>query len=362
MKKLFRGTAVASTITVVLLVVVSGSFTAGVGEAQSAGYRLMVTNSMGEHISIVEPEIGEVEQFAVGPAPWGIALTEDGRAFVSTAAGVAVFDIASETVVASVPYLTGIDAVRFGEYRAGGMGIVASPDGERVYVGVHVNTGPGWLEVLDTQSLEMLSRVHVGVRPFDVAITPDGSEVYSIDHDSYTVTVVDTFEMTTHTIDVAPLGYGGFDKPHYGKVLLDGTLLLPYQGKVMLELDPGILEPTSRPLTSDTHMHGISTNAAETCAVIVGTGPAGSASGSPGLTLLDLDTGAESILPLDKPHEMTVVSDDCTTAYVTGGYSFANGGWDGISIVDLGSGTVTEVPVPDRPLWIVFVPERTPAS
>jgi hypothetical protein len=198
--------------------------------------------------------------------------------------------------------------------------------------------------------------VQVGVRPFDVAISPDGSEVYSIDHDSFTVTLVSTSDGSARTIDIAPLGYGGFDKPHYGKVLADGTLLLPYQGKQMLVLDPVSGETSSWPLTSDSHMHGIATNAAESCGVIVGTGLAGSAAGPPSLTLFDPSGAETGVLPLDKPHEMAAITNDCSTAYLTGGYTFAEGGWDGISVVDLESGAITEIAVPDRPLWIVFVP------
>lgn len=341
---------------IVLLLLGASGFGAGDAHAQTDAPRRLVTNSTGRHISVVDPTSGDVEQFEVGPAPWGVALSGDGRAFVSTATGIAVFDLESERVITTVPYLTEVGEVGFAEYREGGMGIVASPDGQHVYVGVHVNSGPGWLETLNTQTLEFESRVQVGVRPFDVAISPDGSKVYSIDHDSFTVTVVDTANQTTRTIDVAPLGYGGFDKPHYATVLDDGRLLLPYQGKLMLVLDTVSGESTTWPLTADSHMHGIATNADQTCGVIVGTGPAGSAAGPPSLTLFD-PAGAETVvLPLAKPHEIAAITDDCSTAYLTGGYTFANGGWDGISVVDLESGAVREIAVPDRPLGIVLIP------
>jgi DNA-binding beta-propeller fold protein YncE len=359
MKNSARFNALRIAIIAIMLLPVAGTTSSDV-PAQSSAVRLLTTNSMGSHISIVAPDTGDVEQFEVGPAPWGIALTGDGRAFVSTATAVAVFDLESESVIATVPYLTAIGEAGFGEYRAGGMGIVASPDGQRVHVGVHVDTGPGWLETLNTETLEFESRVQVGVRPFDVIISPDGGEVYSIDHDSFTVTVVDTRELDARTIDVAPLGYGGFDKPHYAKVLADGRILLPYQGKLMLVLDPDSGESTTWPLTSDSHMHGIATNAEETCGAIVGTGPAGSASGPPSLTLFDPNGAETVVLPLEKPHEMAAITDDCATAYLSGGYTFANGGWDGISVVDLESGAVTEMTVPNRPLWLTLLPSGSP--
>jgi DNA-binding beta-propeller fold protein YncE len=202
--------------------------------------------------------------------------------------------------------------------------------------------------------------VQVGVRPFDVVISPDGNEVYSIDHDSFTITAINTGDLTSRTIDVAPLGYGGFDKPHYAKVLADGRVLLPYQGKLMLVIDPDSGDATTWSLTSDSHMHGISTNAEETCGAIVGTGPAGSASGPPSLTLFDPNGVETGVLPLEKPHEMVAITNDCSSAYLTGGYTFANGGWDGISVVDLESGHMTEIAVPNRPLWLTLLPGDTP--
>jgi hypothetical protein len=95
--------------------------------------------------------------------------------------------------------------------------------------------------------------------------------------------------------------------------------------------------------------------------LVVGTGPAGSATGPAALTLLELATGAEANLPLARPHERVVASPDGHWAYLTGGYTFANGGWDGLTVVDLQARTVVaELPVPDRPLDVAVLPPRTP--
>jgi hypothetical protein len=40
-----------------------------------------------------------------------------------------------------------------------------------------------------------------------------------------------------------------------------------------------------------------------------------------------------------------------------GRHTFANGGWDGVSVVNLQQHTVTEILVPGRPLDIAIVPE-----
>ena len=78
-------------------------------------------------------------------------------------------------------------------------------------------------------------------------------------------------------------------------------------------------------------------------------------SGGPSLTIFDLATGAEEIIPLAKPHERVVVRRDGRRAFLTGGY-LLTGGWDGITVVDLENRTTREVAVPDAPLDVTLVP------
>ena len=89
---------------------------------------------------------------------------------------------------------------------------------------------------------------------------------------------------------------------------------------------------------------------------IVGTGPAATATNGPDLSVVDLVTGDEHTYQLDRPHECVVLSPDEATAWLTGGYTFANGGWDGLTALDLASGSARQIAVPDRPLAIVVVP------
>ena len=105
-----------------------------------------------------------------------------------------------------------------------------------------------------------------------------------------------------------------------------------------------------------THQHGVALAPDGRRLLIVGTGPAGGARGEPRLTILDLETQDEDHIPLQRPHEQVALSPDGDVAYLTGGFTFANGGWDGIAIVDLRQETVTELPVPDRPLDIAVLP------
>src|SRR5262245_40874831 len=64
------------------------------GPATETDRLLLVTNSAGRHVSVVDPASGVVERIEVGAAPWGIALAPDGRGYVSTAEGLAVLDLA----------------------------------------------------------------------------------------------------------------------------------------------------------------------------------------------------------------------------------------------------------------------------
>ena len=310
------------------------------------------------HVSFVDPAAGVVAQVEVGAAPWGLALAGDRRAYVATAEGVAVVDTARRQRLALVPYRAAVGPPQSGEYRPGGMGIAAAPDGRHVYVGVYLPNGPGQLEVLDTERLAMVAAASVGARPFQVLVGRDGREVYTVDHDSFTVTVVEPLAARSRALAVAPLGRGAFDKPHYAALRPDGHLLLPFQGRRLVDLDPASGALATTPLTADTHQHGVALTPDGRRLLIVGTGPAGGAQGRPSLTVLDTATGDEALVPLARPHETVASSPDGRRAYLTGGYTFADGGWDGVTIVDLARRVVAELPVPGRPLDIAILPAR----
>ena len=235
------------------------------------------------------------------------------------------------------------------------MGITVTPDGKWVAVGIHLNGSSGVVELYDVDQGAFVATVPVGVRPFDVVAAPDSTTVYSIDHDSFTITAIDIASQTPTTIDAAPLGYGEFDKPHYAAVRSDGTLLLPYSGRLLWMLDPVTGASTSLSLTSNSHQHGIALSADETTAYIVGTGPAGPSDGPPSLTILDLESGEENIIVLEFTHEQVALTEDGATAMLTGGFTFADGGWDGITQIDFQSGSIESMQVDGKPLGIVRI-------
>ncbi len=293
-----------------------------------------------------------VELLEIAPSPWGATGSVDGKMYISSAQDLTIVDTENLTIHAAVPYRTLIESAGYGEYRSGGMGIAVTPDGSIVAVGINMNGSNGLVELFDVAAGTFVATVAVGVRPFDVVAAPDSRHVYTIDHDSFTITAIELETLTATTLDAAPLGYGAFDKPHYAAMRSDGTLLLPYVGKILWILDPVTGESSSLPMTANTHQHGITLSDDEKSAYIVGTGPAGPANGPPSLTILDLETGMERIIELGRPHEQVALTSDGMSAILTGGYTFADGGWDGITYIDLETGAILEELMPGRPLAI----------
>jgi hypothetical protein len=243
------------------------------------------------------------------------------------------------------------------------MGIALSPAGDLLYVGVYLASGPCRLELIDPARLEVVGDVQIGLRPFDVLAGPASGgrrEAYALDHDSYSVTVVDASDPAqprARTLAAAPLGRGAFDKLHYGALRpSDGRLLLPVQGRVLLELDPASGDSRAHPMRAGTHQHGVALSPDGGTLYVVGTGPAGTVHGGPRLTAIDLATHSETHIPLARPHERLALSPDGGRAFLAGGFSFAGGGWDGLTVVDLAAGTTAEIPVPSRPLDVLVLP------
>lgn len=283
----------------------------------------------------------------VGASPWDVAVAGN-RAYVSAARHVAVVDLRSRRVLARIPYRTRVPRVERGEYRAGGMGIAADAARGRVYVGVNAaDGGAGALELLDTRRLQSLGAVRTGIRPFDVLVAADGGSVYTVDHDSYGVTAVDVASRRARFLPVAPLGRGAFDKLNYGAVDPAGRLLLPINGEVLAVLDPATGRVRTRPMRARVHQAGVTLSRGRLLTVGAEALDAGS---RPSLSVYELGSGRERVLPLRRPHEAVAASRDGRLAYLTGGYT--RGGWSGISVVTLATGRVRELRLPAAPLGI----------
>lgn len=343
-----------------LLYVASVLVTAFAALAQSQtpsitlAYRLLVTNSNSNTVSLIDPQTGVLDKLEVGSAPWGIALAGDDRAYISTADGIAVVDVKRWQLITLIPYHTPVRTGQFGEYRQGGMGITLDPDGKTAYVGVYTGGRGDYLEVLDIATFEITAVVPVGIRPFDVVISPDSKQVISIDHDSYSATIIDTKTLEPITVSLAPLGHGAFDKPHYAAIDQNGHLWLPYQGRILLDFDPVSGKYITYPISASTHQHGVAFTPDQSQMLIVGTGAAGEVNNPPSLTILTMATMQEMIIPLTQSHEKVLVSPDGQQAFLSGGY-LLDGGWNGITNIDLRTYTSREIHVPDAPLDMVII-------
>ena len=328
---------------------------------------LLVTAFADAHLVLVDPDVGEVGRIEVGRAPWGVAVAPDRLAYVATLDGVAVVDIAARERIALVPYRSTLAAEPVGgEYRPGGLGLAVSPDGSRVYVGVTTAfPAPGVLEVFDTDTRHVVATVPVGIRQFDVLVSTDGTTVYAVNHDSFDVTVVETATLTASaTFRAAPLGdalgLGSWNKPHYAALSPSGTLLMAYKGVVLLELDPRTGDSTQRPLASATHSQGVEMTPDGERLLVVGDGPDDTSLAGPSLEVVDLASGASTVIPLAGSHNDVAVSPDGGRAYVSGGSSREGASYpDVVTVVDLEALEVIGThEVPGNPLIIVPWPLR----
>lgn len=329
------------------------------------GNIFVVTESHSDKIAFVDltNSVQPVQsETIVGSAPWAIAAHEPSRrGYVTTGEGLAVVDLDSRERIALVPYLAQPTEQSFGEYRAGGTGVVVTPDGRAVYAGVHRDGLDSTVERFDTETLTFTDSFDVGLRPFDVQISPSGHEVYTIDHDSFTLHTITIADHAVTRTEVAPFGTDGglmsHMKPHYAAVAEDGTLYLPYQGKGLVIYSPEDQSYRTETMTGDSHQHGVSLTA-DGRLLVVGVGPIGGATLGPSLTVRTIDTGEEILVPLGNGHENPVEwldsPDGRPKAVLTGG-STSRGPWDGLTVVDLESHEITEFTVPGFPQMGVFI-------
>jgi len=320
----------------------------------------LVTSSGSNTVEFVNGVTGEYSTLEVGASPWGLAVGPGRIAFAATGEGVAEFDTLHRRLNSVTPYSSWSGEISYGEYRPAGMGIAVAPDGSTTYTGVYLPEGDSLLEVMNVESKQVVAAVPIGLRPFQVLVSKDGAFVFTIDHDSYSVTVLDTDTKKTVTRKVAPLGdvngLSGFGKPHYAALAENGDLLLPFQGQTLLRVDPLTGESSLQPLTANTHQHGIALSPDGSLAAIVGTGAAGGATNGPSLTILEIETGTEQIVPLDRQHEQAIWSHDRRRVVLTGGYTFGAGGWNGLTLFDFETENITEWELGSLPLEIARLP------
>ena len=154
--------------------------------------------------------------------PREIRVLPDGsKAYVTTADGVTVLDLTTNTVAASIAAA------------GGAIGLDVAPDGSAVFFTQRDGTS-GLLREIDTGTDAIVgSGIPVGIEPNGVAVSPDGSEAY-VANGRALVYVVDLIAETTTVILT-----GTGTAPQSVDVTSDGTLLFvsDRDGGQVLEID-----------------------------------------------------------------------------------------------------------------------------
>jgi YVTN family beta-propeller protein len=93
-------------------------------------------------------------------------------------------------------------------------GVAVTPDGSRVYVTNLNNT----VSVIATATNSVVATISVGNGPLGVAFTPDGSKAYVANQFDHTVSVIDTATnavTATVAVGTSPIAFGIFIRPKF---------------------------------------------------------------------------------------------------------------------------------------------------
>ena len=193
---------------------------------------LVVANKAGDTVSFIDLDSGrEAARVAVGRAPHELAVSPDGRTVLvgeygpesAHGSSVAILDLASASVVGridvgpnsrphSVAFLPGgsravvtlqdsdalavLDLASRAVVRTIATGgreshmVRLSPDGRRAYVTSRL--GEGTLSIIDLEGGSPTRVLETGAGAEGLAVTPDGREVWVLDREAGTISIVDT--------------------------------------------------------------------------------------------------------------------------------------------------------------------------
>jgi YVTN family beta-propeller protein len=144
-------------------------------------YRIYVTNSDDDHISVIDPVTDKVvENIKVSANPHGIVSSPDKSRFYVSSESKDVLDVLDRRngnrIIRSVPL----------GRRPNNVAITR--DGRRVYICIRQETV---VAIVDTSSLEVVKRVEVGHGPHNVYLTPDGKYMLATAMDDHKITAID---------------------------------------------------------------------------------------------------------------------------------------------------------------------------
>jgi len=227
----------ASTITVIdaetgttvaAIATGNGNSTAGVTVSPDGQKVYAVNLSTGEDaVSVIDAATNAVVATISTPGKWNAyqaAFSPDGtRAYLSetqvssnTAPVLTVIDVATSTVVDTIVLGSAFNLVDAAD------GVVVSPDGKRVYVVNDLfSSGQSFfssqVSAIDTATDGIVAAIPINAgASAGISIAPDGRELYVVNTDANSVTVVDTrTNATTAVIPVGrfPISAGNFIQP-----------------------------------------------------------------------------------------------------------------------------------------------------
>jgi len=217
------GVGIISTATNTLLdtIQLAGASTAHYGIVVTPdGSKIYVTNNWASTVSAIFTSSNVV--FATIPvlSPWGITVSPDGsKVYVSSysiSGGISVISTTTNMVIDTISlpsstYFLCVNPDGSKVYAAGdggvfvintltdsvhiitsmsAYGICISPDGNKVYfTRCAISNTVG---IINTQTDSLISTIAVGDQPGPISISPDGSKVYVVNQDSYSVSVIST--------------------------------------------------------------------------------------------------------------------------------------------------------------------------
>jgi YVTN family beta-propeller protein len=189
--RVYVGNAGSSSVTIIDAQAEQAIATIGVGNAPRGlalspdNGRLYVAASGSNRIDVVDTIHKRFEgSVALSDAPFGLALGENGSQLWVTHPAAGVVTVHSTQVLGAGYSIIPVMSQPFG--------IVASPDGARVYV---ANFGSNSVSIVDTMAFEVVGTVFVDSGPFALALSPDGATLY-VSTNQNTVSVVDTATRT----------------------------------------------------------------------------------------------------------------------------------------------------------------------
>jgi len=228
----------------------------------------------------------------------GLAVAPDDSDVWWGAGGlIEIIDAATRTIVGSIELLPLFTAGDRGA--ATPFGVAYSPDGAKVFV---ANFDANHLMIFDASTRELLHKIPVGFSPTDIAVSLDSNEIYVLNSQSETISVIDVAAgMVVATISLRELGIPEtasiFRVTSTGSVLTDGAFF----GSDFRSASADVAEwvPVSEPvepgdvLELDPNNPGHYRKAREQCSDLV----AGVVSSAPGVILGSEPQTPDSGLP-----------------------------------------------------------------